>query len=96
VWPETAVQVCGYACATATVDFATGTETGDVARFGKLRRGALQVRPDGWDLVLLDDGAEIEEYLAHLAACYWLTRDDADREWVGAAAGPFVTPPARR
>jgi hypothetical protein len=90
IWPETAMQLCGYERAEVFIG-----EDGDERPMSWLeveRCGAVWVRGDGWDLVPLDTGPDVWQTFTYLA---WLYHHEDDRkEWVSAAAGPFADPAA--
>jgi hypothetical protein len=92
IWPETALQLCGYEHAEVFV-----AEDGTERPMGWFdppiqRCGAIHVRGDGWDLVPLDTGPETWTTFQYLAWLYH--HEEARKEWVGAAAGPFPLPAA--
>lgn len=88
IFPETALQLCGYRNAEVFV-----AENGDerpMKLFDVERTGAIWVRADGWDLIPLDTGADVWETFGYLAWLYH--RDEERKEWVYPAAGPFPEP----
>jgi hypothetical protein len=92
IWPETAMQLCGYEH--AEVFIAEDGSERPMSLFDPPieRCGAVWVRGDGWDLVPLDTGPDTWQTFVYLA---WLVHHEEDRkEWVGAAAGPFGDPAA--
>jgi hypothetical protein len=85
IWPETALQVCAYE--RAEVFIAEDGSERPMEWFGIERCGALHVRGDGWDLVPVETGPQVWTCFTNLAWLYH--HDEARKEWVGVAAGPF-------
>lgn len=90
IWPETALQLCGYQHAEVFVA-EDGAER-PMSWLGVERCGAVHVRGDGWDLVPVDTGPDTWAYFQYLAWLYH--QEETKKEWVGIAAGPFPDPTA--
>jgi hypothetical protein len=91
IFGETALQTCAYANAEAFI-----AENGDerpMHWLGIQRCGAVHIRADGWDLYPLDTGPDTWTYFTSLAWLYHA--QEAKKEWVGPAAGPFADPAAQ-
>jgi hypothetical protein len=84
VWPEHAVQLCGYRWAEVYVA-ADGTER-PVADLGIEYTGVVRVTADGAELVYLETGPEVWAYFRALCEAWWAGEDR--REWVGPTAAP--------
>lgn len=90
IFPETALQCCGYENADVFI-----AEDGAERPFGWLgveRCAAVHIRGDGWDFIPLDTGPDTWAYFRYLAWLYHA--QEAKKEWVGVAAGPFPSPAA--
>lgn len=90
IFPETALQLTGYSRAEVFLG-----ETGDerpVEWLGIERCGALWIRRDGWDLYPVETGDEVWDHFVYLARLYH--EQEAKKDWVGVAAGPFPDPAA--
>lgn len=79
IWPETALQVCGYARAESYLDPATGEER-PMADLKIEHTGAVHITSDGWELRPLDSGDAVWEHFQHLRWLY--DQLDHQREWV--------------
>lgn len=90
IFPETALQTCAYEHAEIFV--AEGGEERPMPWLKVERCGAVHIRDDGWDLYPLDTGPDTWTYFCNLAALYHA--QEAKKEWVGVAAGPFPDPAA--
>jgi hypothetical protein len=91
IWPETAVQTCGYRHAEVYLDPDTGEEH-PMDWLAIERAGCLRIWHDGHEFVELDTGEETWAYFRQLAAAWWASRDQ--EEWVGATAEPLEPPAA--
>lgn len=95
IWPETALQTCGY-CRAEVYLAADGTER-PFHELGVQRTGAVHVRADGWDLRPLESGEPVWQFFRHLIAVNAAKEDM--RGWVGEAAEPppvhAAEPPGR-
>jgi hypothetical protein len=89
IWPETALQCCGYARAETYV--ANDGSERPFSELGVQRTGAVHVRADGWDLRPVVSGPVVWEYFRHLA---WIAHHaEEQRGWVGEAVDPPPPPP---
>jgi hypothetical protein len=90
IWPETALQLCGYEHAEVFIG-----EEGDerpVEWLGIEHCGAVHIRRDGWELYPVETGEEVWEHFVYLARLWH--QQEAKKEWVGVAAGPWPDPAA--
>lgn len=90
IFGETALQCCAYA--NAEVFIAEDGSERPMSWLGVERCGAVHVRRDGWDLFPLDTGPAVWAYFRYLAWLYH--QEDARKDWVGSAAGPYRGDPA--
>lgn len=88
IFGETALQVTGYE--RAEVFLAGPGDERPMEWLGIEHAGALHIRRDGWDLYPLEHGDDVWEHFVMLARLYH--QQDAKKDWVGAAAGPFTGP----
>lgn len=87
IWPETALQVCGYARAEVFIDPDTGEER-PMKWLQVQYTGAVHVRADGWDLRPLACTNAVWRYFQALT--YITHAADETGEWVGSAISPPV------
>jgi hypothetical protein len=87
IWAETAMQLVGYR--RAEVFIAEDGSERPMSWFDPpiTQCGAVWVRGDGWDLIPVDTGPDTWTAFTYLAWLYH--HDEAKKEWVGSAAGPF-------
>lgn len=90
IWPETALQLCGYE--NAEVFLGEDGAERPVEWLEVERCAAVWIRGDGWDLIPVDTGPDTWAYFQYLAWLYHA--EEARKEWVGVAAGPFPEPAA--
>jgi hypothetical protein len=90
IWPETALQVNGYAEAEVFVHPDTAEEV-PIAELGIDYLGAVSLKSDAASLVPLSRDPEVFECFAYLAAVWW--RNEHRMEWLGAPAEPLGPPP---
>lgn len=90
IWPETALQLCAYEHAEVFL----GEDGGErpMSWLEVERCAAVWIRGDGWDLIPVDTGPDTWAYFQYLAWLYH--QEEARKEWVGVAAGPFADPAA--
>jgi hypothetical protein len=90
IFGETALQLCGYEHAEVFIG-----EEGDerpVEWLGIEHCGAVHIRRDGWDLYPCETGDEVWEHFVYLARLWH--QQEAKKDWVGVAAGPWPDPAA--
>jgi hypothetical protein len=90
IFAETALQCSGYE--RAEVFIAEDGSERPVEWLKIERCGAVHIRADGWDLYPLDTGPDTWTYFRYLAWLYH--QQEAKKDWVGPAAGPFADPAA--
>lgn len=90
IWPETALQLCAYEH--AEVFLAEDGAERPMDWLEVERCAAVWIRADGWDLIPVDTGPDTWAYFQYLAWLYH--QEEARKEWVGVAAGPFPDPAA--
>jgi hypothetical protein len=85
IWPETALQLGAYEHAEVFI----GEDGGErpMSWLEVERCAAVWIRADGWDLIPVDTGPDTWAYFQYLAWLYH--QEEARREWVGVAAGPW-------
>jgi len=84
IWPETALQVCGYARAEVFVDPAAPDDERLVSWLEIAQCGAVHLASDAWSLYPLDTGPQVWEAFLKLR---WLLEVQEDmKSWVGAPA----------
>jgi len=86
IWPETALQVCGYERAEVYAFPGEWDDEHELRGLGIERAGALSLRSDGYDLRPLNTGDEVWDYFCRLVANH--RAKPALDEWVGEAAEP--------
>jgi hypothetical protein len=90
IFGETALQLVGYRRAEVFIG-----EEGDerpVEWLGIEHCGAVHIRRDGWDLHPCETGPEVWDHFRYLARLWH--DQEAKKDWVGVAAGPWPDPAA--
>ena len=89
IWGETALQLCAYEQA----EVFRGEDGGErpMEWLEVERCAAVWIRADGWDLIPVATGPDTWAYFQYLAWLYH-HREEAQKEWVGVAAGPWPDP----
>ncbi len=89
IFPETALQLCGYDHAEVFIDPETGAER-PMSWLEIDYTGAVHVRADGWDIRPTANDDAVWNYFRHLA--YLCHHDGDTAEWVGSAIDPPPLP----